>query len=103
GGGAVTRILITGGPRTGKTTLAGALEVELLAQRGAGPAPAVRHTDDMIEQTKHLGKDGWSEASRLASLWLDAHGPWIIEGVAASRRCASGARPTRASRRPSTA
>lgn len=45
----------------------------------------IKHTDDLIAETAHLGKDGWSEASRLASLWLDQPGPWIIEGVAASR------------------
>lgn len=61
------RIVITGGPRTGKTTFAGELAVDI-----------VRHTDDLI----HLG---WSEASQAASLWLDEPGPWIIEGVAVSR------------------
>jgi len=45
----------------------------------------VRHTDDLIDQCKHLGKDAWSEASRIASTWLDEPGPWIIEGVAVSR------------------
>lgn len=62
----MTRIAITGGPRTGKTTL---------AHRLGGN---VRHTDDII----HLG---WSGASQAACGWLDDPGPWIIEGVAVSR------------------
>lgn len=75
---AMTRIVITGGPRTGKTTLA-----ELI---GADhPGFPVRHTDDLIEQCKHLGKDAWSEASRIVTKWLDEPGPWIIEGVAVTR------------------
>lgn len=63
----MTRICIAGGPRTGKTTLSTSLGVA-----------RVRHTDDLM----HLG---WSEASAAAALWLDAPGPWIVEGVAAVR------------------
>lgn len=78
----MTRIAITGGPRTGKTTLAGDLEYSgLPAGLGTLQQPArwnVRHTDDLI----HLG---WSEASQAASLWFDEPGPWIVEGVAVSR------------------
>lgn len=81
----MTRIAITGGPRTGKTTLADQLwnGVAIAAgvadpmQRGRG-ADLVRHTDDLM----HLG---WSEASQAATLWLDEPGPWIVEGVAVSR------------------
>ena len=68
------RICITGGPKTGKTTLAAALA----DQYGDPTGTTVAHTDDLI----HLG---WSEASLEASHWLDAPGPWIIEGVAVSR------------------
>jgi hypothetical protein len=99
------RIVICGGPRTGKTTHAVAV-LELVrcncdgfrvvdgrtygmhAVRCDAWLPEdirLRHTDDLIEQTAHLGKDGWSEASRLASEWLDEPGPWIIEGVAMAR------------------
>ena len=60
------RILIIGGPRTGKTTLARQLST------------AARSTDDLI----HLG---WSEASEAASHWFDDAGPWVIEGVAVVR------------------
>lgn len=80
----MTRICIAGGPRTGKTTLADSMKYD-------GPAPPhdpcmlIRHTDNLIEQCKHLGKDAWSEASRIASTWLDEPGPWIIEGVAMAR------------------
>lgn len=72
----MTRIVICGGPRTGKTTRALSL---------GGSAGVLKHTDDLIEQVRHLGKDGWSEASRIASTWLDEPGPWIVEGVAMSR------------------
>jgi hypothetical protein len=84
----MTRIVILGGPRTGKTTLSKSMS----RVHGARPQTVgmdgyvnVSHTDDLIEQCKHLGKDAWSEASRIASTWLDAPGPWIIEGVAMSR------------------
>lgn len=65
------RICITGGPRTGKTTMSESLAD---AQRHNN----IRHTDDLI----HLG---WSEASAAVLPWLDEPGPWIIEGVAVSR------------------
>ena len=64
------RLLLAGWPRAGKSTLAAEL-----SQAHGWP---VRHTDDLI----HLG---WSEASAAAALWLDAPGPWIIEGVAVPR------------------
>jgi hypothetical protein len=89
----MTRIAICGGPRTGKTTLAGklvedghrdydrrlrdatALKHALLLHI----PPTVSHTDDLM----HLG---WSEASdAVARLWLPLPGPWIIEGVALAR------------------
>lgn len=76
----MTRIVILGGPKTGKTTVAEQIwrEAEQRhARAGTSHGPA-RHTDDLI----HLG---WSEASQAASAWLDETGPWIIEGVAAVR------------------
>lgn len=60
------RILIAGGPRTGKTTLANSLGI-------------ARHTDDLI------GTFDWSAASAEVATWIGADGPWIIEGVAVSR------------------
>lgn len=77
----MTRICITGGPRTGKTTLAEQLRNGIGSlSRGEGSLAGVpiQHTDDL----QHLG---WSEASAAAADWLDAPGPWIIEGVAVSR------------------
>lgn len=70
----MTRIVITGGPKTGKTTLAMTMPQP---HDETGPC-IVRHTDDLIPL-------GWSEASQAAALWFDAPGPWIIEGVAVSR------------------
>lgn len=70
----MTRICITGGPKTGKTTLS--LNMERHSAQPTGP---IRHTDDLI------GTHDWSEASQQVSEWLDAPGPWIIEGVAVSR------------------
>lgn len=93
----MTRIVILGGPRTGKTTLAYKLQHDmLLAQASAlGPGAAlavcdemltpIRHSDDFIAELAHLGKDAWSEGSRRVTEWLDAPGPWIIEGVALAR------------------
>lgn len=60
------RLLVTGWPRTGKTTLADKLGLP------------VHHTDDL----KDLG---WSEASEAVSKFLDEPGPWCIEGVAVPR------------------
>jgi hypothetical protein len=75
----VTRIIILGGPRTGKTTLA-----RQLIEDGQGPGTSL-HSDDLIAELAHLGKDAWSEGSRRVTEWLDAPGPWIIEGVALAR------------------
>jgi dephospho-CoA kinase len=64
------RILIIGGPKTGKTTLANKLAVEMPA--------SVRYTDSVMGL-------GWSEASAEVATWFDEPGPWIIEGVAVPR------------------
>lgn len=74
----MTRIAITGGPRTGKTLLANRMFV---GEVGPGLHPnhlAPRHTDDLINL-------GWSGCSAAVAKWLDEPGPWIIEGVAVSR------------------
>lgn len=72
----MTRICITGGPRTGKTTLAHAMQSSSIARGEI--APGVISTDDYIQL-------GWSEASAAVAAKLDEPGPWIIEGVAVSR------------------
>lgn len=77
----MTRICITGGPRTGKTTLACTIADEY----GDHASTTVGHTDDLIDKLKHLGKEAWSAASAEVATWLDAPGPWVIEGVAVSR------------------
>jgi hypothetical protein len=64
------KILISGWPKTGKTTTA--------SEIGAALGVIVRSTDDLIGL-------GWSEASEAAAKWLDEPGPWIIEGVAVPR------------------
>lgn len=63
------RILITGYPRTGKTTLALEMTDALIP---------VRHTDATIPL-------GWSEGSAEVARWLSEPGPWIIEGVSIPR------------------
>lgn len=88
------RIVITGGPRTGKTSLAQHLgqgdlwDADNGHELGMGPPlrrETVRHTDDLLESLKHLGKEAWSAASAEVVKWMDEPGPWIIEGVAVSR------------------
>ncbi len=69
----MTRILITGWPRTGKTTLSADLQNDL-----PEPCP-VRHTDDLI------GQLNWSAASSEVAKWLEEEGDWIIEGVSVAR------------------
>ena len=64
------RLVITGGPRTGKTTQA----LEL----GRAHGWPVYHTDDTMTLP-------WSEASAEVARWFERPGPWIIEGVAIPR------------------
>lgn len=65
------RTLIAGGPRTGKTTLANEL--------AAGLGISARHTDDLIWRAS------WGEDSVQVAKWLEAAGPWVIEGVTVPR------------------
>ncbi len=62
-----TKILILGGPRTGKTTYAKKLAGEL--------GIPVQHFDSYIRDHE------WSELSERISDWLSEPGPWIREGV----------------------
>jgi hypothetical protein len=66
-----TRILICGGPRSGKSTLA-----VRLGERHSIP---VRFGDSLV------GTHEWSEASQAVSEWMDETGPQIIDGVVAVR------------------
>lgn len=61
------KVVICGGPRTGKTSLAE-------KYRGLG---IVRHTDELACD--------WKGASSAAATWMDEPGPWLIEGVMCSR------------------
>lgn len=61
------RILICGGPRTGKSTLA----VRLGERHGL----EVRHGDSIISDFD------WSGASQEVSTWIDDSKEWVIEGV----------------------
>lgn len=65
------RILIVGGPKVGKTTLADKLATEL--------GITARHTDDL------LGAQLWSKSSDVVASWIEDPGPWVIEGVTAMR------------------
>jgi hypothetical protein len=66
------RVVLAGGPRTGKTTLAETI--------GALFGGRVYKTDDLIDS------HDWSEASAECARWMKASpGPWIVEGVAAVR------------------
>jgi hypothetical protein len=62
------RILITGGPRTGKSTLGRELD------------PHYLETDQPYREGK-----AWSDVSDHVSYWFDRPGPWVIEGVAVPR------------------
>jgi len=65
-----SRIILAGGPRSGKSTFAAALS--------DGYRIPVRGTDELRSLE-------WSESSLVASTWLDRPGPWICEGVVMPR------------------
>ena len=67
------RILIFGGPKCGKTTLAASLGQSLM--NGTTP----KSTDVLIGQLE------WSDASAEVAKWIDEPGPWIVEGIAGVR------------------
>ena len=61
------RILIAGGPKTGKTTLAKTLSLPVLS------------TDSLI------GQAAWGEDSDIVLEWMHEIDPWVIEGVTVVR------------------
>lgn len=66
-----SRLVIVGGPRTGKSWHA--------EHVGRQYGVQVRHTDDLI------ATHAWSEASEEVATWFDAPGAWIVEGCATAR------------------
>jgi hypothetical protein len=64
------RIVIVGGPQTGKSTF---------AHQPRPFAAEVRSSDELV------GVLEWSEASAEVAHWFNDPGPWIIEGVATAR------------------
>lgn len=65
------RIIITGWPRSGKSTLAAKLGKDM----GIEP----KSTDSLIHEL------AWTEVSSQVAEWFDLPGPWIVEGVAVMR------------------
>jgi hypothetical protein len=59
------RVVITGAPRAGKTTISEDME-------------HVRHADDLMTSD-------WSKQSEGVVAWFQEPGPWVIEGTAAVR------------------
>jgi adenylate kinase family enzyme len=66
-----SHVILCGGPRTGKSTLA-----VRLSERHSIP---VKFGDSLV------GTHEWSEASLEVSNWIDDPEPWIIDGVVAVR------------------
>ncbi len=68
----MTRILIAGSPRSGKTTLA-------IAVQKLFPGMKMFATDDIVN------KATWSDASREVATRINQPGPWVIEGTVTTR------------------
>lgn len=64
------RIIITGVPKSGKTTL---------SQSDQYKGFSIKHTDDLNEKYE------WSKESEVVASWFDNPGPWIVEGVTCPR------------------
>ncbi len=65
-----SRVVIAGGPRSGKSTLAQNIS--------RGGRIRVRGTDELLALD-------WHDSSLVASSWFEYPGPWICEGVAMPR------------------
>jgi hypothetical protein len=63
------RVVVAGGPRRGKSTL---------AKKLAGPGVKYHHGEELV------GVE-WSAGSELASRWFDEPGPFVCENVAMAR------------------
>lgn len=67
------RLLITGGPRTGKTHFSNRVAKILGID--------AQHSDDLIAGFS------WSDASAEVAKWISEPGAWVIEGVTIPRSC----------------
>lgn len=66
------RVVVAGGPKSGKTFTAAALGIRL--------GVPVKATDELVRQ----GRD-WSAVSEEAAGWIATPGEWVVEGVATVR------------------
>lgn len=66
-----SRIIISGAPKAGKTTLANLLSLRL--------SRPVYHTDDLISS------HSWAEQSSAVASWISLPAPYLIEGVTTPR------------------
>ena len=78
------RIIICGGPRTGKTQLAKHLSLKFDIPKYLCTDPQALG-GDALDHTELPERERWSAISADVSQWFDEPGPWIIEGVAAIR------------------
>lgn len=78
------RVVIIGGPRRGKSTMARKLRAEGIPTFCTDPLTLVK---DPEEGVTYLPEGlGWSEASKfVADNWLTQPGPWCVEGIATVR------------------
>jgi hypothetical protein len=75
----VSRVVIAGGPRRGKSTI---------AEKLARPGVAHHHGEELVDRPEWAGmtrEEKWSAGSALAATWLDEPGPLVAENVAMSR------------------
>jgi hypothetical protein len=70
------RVVIGGGPRRGKSTL---------AEKLVGPGVTHHHGEELVEWAGMTREQKWSAGSALAATWLDEPGPLVAENVAMSR------------------
>lgn len=94
------RIVIVGGPRTGKSTLARGLRSEGLPTFCGDPASLAKEIEPGVTYLpeRFAAKSEWSNGSAyVAENWLAAPGPWCCEGVVMARalRKFSGPPPDR--------
>lgn len=74
------KIIIAGGPKTGKSALSVEFQTTSSVLDEVDHVPhEVKHTDDLINQFD------WSALSEEVSRWFDLPGHWVIEGTATVR------------------